>query len=181
LRGAGFEDLLVLQAAALLNLRLTVRDRALRAPLTPRYVIGCKRILTSSTYYQALARPSTSVHAGGVRAIHSQRVIGADGIAAEVDVIILVTGFEQAGFPVGTWLHDGQGRALRDLQAALAPTVYNAGGCASAYLTSAGRSSFCRPWSTARLSRRLSAFNADDYLITVSPDATQPGARYCPG
>jgi len=241
-----------LQAAALLNLRLIVRDRALRAALTPRYVIGCKRILTSSTYYQALARPSTSVHVGAVRAIQGQRVIGADGIAAEVDVIILATGFEQADFPVGTWLHDGQGRALRDrwagtpraylgstvsglpnlflllgpnlltghssaldvlerqlgylvealtairgrrgcsfevraavedsynrdLQAALAPTVYNAGGCASAYLTSDGRNSFCWPWSTARLSRRLSAFDADDYLITVNPDAARPGTRH---
>jgi cation diffusion facilitator CzcD-associated flavoprotein CzcO len=235
------------QALAWLNLRLAVRDRALRAALTPRYIIGCKRILTSSTYYKALARPGTRVHVGAVREICGQRVIGADGTATEVDVIILATGFEQAGFPVGAWLHDGQGRSLRDLwagtpraylgstvswlpnlflllgpnlltghsstvevlerqlgylaealtvareerwssfevrpavedgynrglQAALATTVYNTGGCASTYLTPGGHNSFCWPWSTARLSQRLSAFNADDYVITVNPDVIQ--------
>jgi cation diffusion facilitator CzcD-associated flavoprotein CzcO len=236
------------QALARLNLWLAVRDPALRSALTPRYIIGCKRILTSSTYYKALTRPSTRVHACAVREISGQRIIGADGTATEVDVIILATGFKQAGFPVGALLHDGQGRSLRELwagtpraylgsmvsglpnmflllgpnlltghsssldvlerqlgylartltaardnhwstvevrpavqdsynrrlQTALATTVYNAGGCVSGYLTADGHNSFCWPWSTPRLTRELSTFNADDYVITSSPDAARP-------
>ena len=53
------------------------------------------------------------------------------------------------------------------LQAALATTVYNAGGCASTYLTARGHNSFCWPWSTARLTREMSTFNAGDYLVTA--------------
>lgn len=233
------------QALARLNLRLAVRDPELRAALTPSYVIGCKRILTSSTYYKALTRPNVRVHASAVREVRGQQVIAADGTATEVDVIILATGFKQADFPVGRWLHDGQGRSLRELwggtpraylgsavsglpnlflllgpnlltghsssldvlerqlgyiadalasardnhwsvfevksavqdsynhrlQAALATTVYNAGGCVSTYLTSDGHNSFCWPWSTARLTRRMRVFNPDDYLITTAPDA----------
>jgi cation diffusion facilitator CzcD-associated flavoprotein CzcO len=236
------------QALARLNLRMAVRDRALRAALTPRYVIGCKRILTSSTYYKALTRSNTRLHACAVREVSGQRIIGADGTATEVDVLILATGFQQAGFPVAALLHDGQGRSLRDLwagtpraylgsttsglpnlflllgpnlltghsscvdvlerqlgylasaliaardnrwstvevrsavqdsynrrlQAALAGTVYNAGGCASTYLTADGHNTFCWPWSTPRLTRELSTFNPDDYVITTAPGTVWP-------
>lgn len=239
------------QALAWLHLRRTVRDPALRAALTPGYTIGCKRLLTSSSYYKAIIQPNTRVHACAVREVRGQRVIGADGTAADVDVIILATGFQQAGFPVGAWVHDGQGRSLaalwdgtpraylgstvsglpnlflllgpnlltghsscldvlerqlgyladaltrardngwssfevrpavqdrynRRLQAALATTVYNAGGCASGYLTGHGHNSFCWPWSTARLSRQMRAFNVDDYLVTGQPAAHYPHRR----
>jgi cation diffusion facilitator CzcD-associated flavoprotein CzcO len=105
------------QALARLNLRLSVKDPSLRAALTPGYRIGCKRILTSSTYYKTLTRPNVRLHGCAVRTIDGQRVIGTDGTATEVDVIILATGFELAGFPVGEWLHDGHGRTLRELWA----------------------------------------------------------------
>lgn len=240
------------QAMARLRLRMAVRDRVLRAALTPGYTIGCKRLLTSSTYFKALTKPNTQVHACAVREVCGQQVIGADGVAADVDVIILATGFQQASFPVGALVHDGQGRSLeklwegtpraylgsavnglpnlflllgpnlltghssslavlesqlgyltdalskaRDnrwsslevrpavqesynsrLQAALATTVYNAGGCASSYHTGTGHNSFCWPWSTARLRRQMGAFNADDYLITSEP--AEPPAQLQP-
>lgn len=232
-----------MQAMARAHLRMAVRDAALRATLTPDFTIGCKRILTSSTYFKAVIQPNTRIHACAVREIRGQQIIGADGMATDIDVIILATGFQQASFPVGSLVHDGQGRSLgtlwegipraylgstvnglpnlflllgpnlmtghssslavleqqlgyitdaliqaRDngwsslevrpavqdsynarLQAALATTVYNAGGCASTYLTQRGHNSFCWPWSTARLSQEMRSFNPDDYLVSSRP------------
>ena len=43
---------------AIRHLESAVSDPALRAILTPRYRMGCKRILMSNTYYPALARPN---------------------------------------------------------------------------------------------------------------------------
>jgi hypothetical protein len=51
------------------------------------------------------------------------------------------------------------------VQEALATTVYNTGGCTSYYFTSTGRNVFAWPWSTGRLVRRLSRFDADAYTF----------------
>jgi cyclohexanone monooxygenase len=231
------------QEMARAHLRRAVRDPALRATLTPSFTIGCKRLLTSDTYFKALSQPNVRIHPYAVREVRGQQVVGADGTGAEVDVVILATGFQQASFPVGTLVYDGQGRSLdalwegtpraylgstvhglpnlflllgpnlmsghssslavlerqlgyltdalsqarengwssfevrpsvqdrynRRVQAALATTVYNAGGCASTYLTERGHNSFCWPWSTSRLTRELGTFNASDYVIASQP------------
>lgn len=44
----------LLEAGARAHLRLAVADPELRRALTPDYRLGCKRLLTSSTYYPAL-------------------------------------------------------------------------------------------------------------------------------
>jgi cation diffusion facilitator CzcD-associated flavoprotein CzcO len=242
------------QAMARMHLRMAVRDAGLRAALTPDFTIGCKRLLTSGTYFKAVTKPNAHIHPCAVREVRGQQVIGDDGTAADVDAIVLATGFQQASFPVGALVHDGQGRSLEALwegtpraylgstvsgmpnlflllgpnllsghssslavlerqlgyltdallkarsnrwssfevrpavqerynsrlQAALATTVYNTGGCASTYLTERGHNSFCWPWSMPRLSQEMRAFNADDYLITAQPPAliaAAPAAR----
>src|SRR5207247_1009323 len=43
------------------HLRSQVRDRELRAKLTPDYAIGCKRILISNDFYPALTQPNVDV------------------------------------------------------------------------------------------------------------------------
>lgn len=49
------------------------------------------------------------------------------------------------------------------VDAALAGSVWNAGGCGSYYLDRNGRNSFMYPWSTLRLRRLLGSFELDDY------------------
>jgi cyclohexanone monooxygenase len=49
------------------------------------------------------------------------------------------------------------------VDAALAGSVWNAGGCGSYYLDRNGRNSFMYPWSTLRLRRALSGFELDDH------------------
>ncbi|OXM62673.1 flavin-containing monooxygenase [Amycolatopsis vastitatis] len=102
------------QKIGLAHLRLTVRDPALRAALTPDYTLGCKRLLMSNTYYRALTKSTVDVHPTAVRAIEGNRVLGADGSAAEVDAIIFGTGFHILDMPVSARVFDAEGRSLDD-------------------------------------------------------------------
>jgi cation diffusion facilitator CzcD-associated flavoprotein CzcO len=51
------------------------------------------------------------------------------------------------------------------VQKALAPTVWNAGGCKSYYLDRNGTNSTIYPWTTLDLRRRTARFDAKDYLL----------------
>jgi cation diffusion facilitator CzcD-associated flavoprotein CzcO len=76
----------------------TVKDPALRDRLTPHYEPGCKRILTSSDYYEALNRPNVSVVDSPITEITSRGVRTADGAHHPVDTIIFATGFRSQDF-----------------------------------------------------------------------------------
>ncbi|MFD4355766.1 flavin-containing monooxygenase [Nocardia sp. NPDC058518] len=232
------------QAVGSAYLRAVVRDPALRAKLTPDYLLGCKRILFSNSYLQSLTKSNVDVHATGVTEFRGNTVVGADGTTAEVDAVILGTGFHildtpladivrgadgrtmaehwkgspeaylgtvTTGFPnaftvLGPSLGTGhssafaileaqvaflvsaiesarregwavldvrpevQARYVDQVQAALAGTVYNAGGCHSYYMDANGRNSFSWPWSTGELRTRVSTFDPTDFTIT--DDAT---------
>lgn len=77
-------------------LRTQVRDRALRAKLTPTEPFGCKRILFSSSYLGAVQRPNVEVVTEGVDAVTPRGVRYADGTERETDVIVWATGFADA-------------------------------------------------------------------------------------
>ena len=51
------------------------------------------------------------------------------------------------------------------VQAALAGTVWNAGGCKSYYLDRNGTNSTIYPWTTIDLRRRTSRFRLDEYRV----------------
>jgi cation diffusion facilitator CzcD-associated flavoprotein CzcO len=79
------------------NIRRAISDPALRAKLTPDYRAGCKRILYSTNYYQALARPGAEVVTDRIVRVTPQGVVsegraGQDALR-EADVIIYATGF----------------------------------------------------------------------------------------
>ena len=50
------------------NLRKSVRDPELRAKLTPDYKVGCKRLVISSTFYDAIQRDNVLLETSGYRA-----------------------------------------------------------------------------------------------------------------
>jgi cation diffusion facilitator CzcD-associated flavoprotein CzcO len=103
-----------LQAIGQAYLRATVRDAELRAKLTPTYLLGCKRILFSNNYLQSLSRPNVEVHATGVAEVRGSTVIGSDGSRAEVDAIILGTGFHILDMPVAGLVRGADGRTLAE-------------------------------------------------------------------
>lgn len=78
---------------ALAHLEAQVADPALRAALTPRYPMGCKRILLSDTYYPALCRPNVRVIPSGVERLDDDGVVATSGERFDADVVIYGTGF----------------------------------------------------------------------------------------
>jgi cation diffusion facilitator CzcD-associated flavoprotein CzcO len=102
------------QRLALRNLAASISDPGLRAKLTPRYIMGCKRILLSSDYYPALARPNVEVVASGLARVDGPAVIAQDGTAHEVDAIIFATGFHTTDMPIAERILGADGRSLAE-------------------------------------------------------------------
>ncbi|MFJ1807612.1 MULTISPECIES: flavin-containing monooxygenase [unclassified Streptomyces] len=113
--GIGFRHpalLRAVQKVGTLHLRATVRDPRLRRALSPDYTLGCKRLLLSNAYYPALTRSNVTVHATAVEAVRGNRVVGADGTGADVDTIILGTGFHILDMPIAQRVFDADGVRL---------------------------------------------------------------------
>jgi cation diffusion facilitator CzcD-associated flavoprotein CzcO len=111
------------QAVALRHLHKSVTDPALRAKLTPDYVLGCKRILLSNDYYPAVSQPNVELFATGVSAIRGNTVVGTDGTEREVDTIILGTGFHVSDPPIAAHIRGSDGRTLAEVWAG-SPEAY---------------------------------------------------------
>jgi cation diffusion facilitator CzcD-associated flavoprotein CzcO len=96
-RAAGFikqpDRLKKAQALALKYLHGAVADPALRARLTPDYVMGCKRILISNDYYPAIVRENVELVTDPIDHVTEDAIVTRDGETREVDVIIHGTGF----------------------------------------------------------------------------------------
>jgi cation diffusion facilitator CzcD-associated flavoprotein CzcO len=122
----------VMKAAELVgrvHIRRSIKDRALRAAVTPDYTIGCKRILMSNDYYPSLVQDNVELVTGGVARVTERGVIGADGTEREVDAIIYGTGFAVRN-PLGPISVRGRGGAdlaqlwqERGLEAYLGTTI----------------------------------------------------------
>jgi cation diffusion facilitator CzcD-associated flavoprotein CzcO len=107
-------ELGLVERVARLAMARHVKDPALRAKLTPDYRIGCKRILLSSEYYPALARPNVDVVASGLSEIRGSTLVAADGTEAEADVIVFGTGFHVTDMPIADRVVGADGRTLAE-------------------------------------------------------------------
>ena len=76
----------------------TVRDPVLRAKLTPNYEVGCKRLVMSPTFYQAVQDPTVEVVTDKIDHIVPQGIVTADGKLHELDVLALATGFDPSAY-----------------------------------------------------------------------------------
>ncbi|XP_037040358.1 baeyer-Villiger monooxygenase-like isoform X2 [Bradysia coprophila] len=74
------------------------RRKHLLDDMTPQYNFGCKRVLMSEQYYNAMARPNVCVHSSHVDKIVERTIYTKDGSKEEVDVLILATGFQVSNF-----------------------------------------------------------------------------------
>nr|WP_255450287.1 NAD(P)/FAD-dependent oxidoreductase [Skermania sp. ID1734] len=75
------------------NIARGIDDPELRRKLTPRYRIGCKRILGSNDYYPALNRPNVSVITDPIAQFTENGIVTADGTDRPADAVIYATGF----------------------------------------------------------------------------------------
>jgi cation diffusion facilitator CzcD-associated flavoprotein CzcO len=92
-----------------------VHDPALRAKLTPSYTMGCKRILMSNDYYQALVRPNVEVVTDGIERVTRDGIRTRDGQERKADAIICGTGFTASDYLAPIRLIGPGGRNLNDV------------------------------------------------------------------
>ncbi len=104
-----------LPARKLLNKQ--VPDAALRDRLTPRYPIGCKRVLVSNDWLPTFSRPNVELVTDPIEAVTPAGVRVAGGREIEADAIVLGTGFAASEFLAPM---DIRGRGGRSLDAAWA-------------------------------------------------------------
>jgi cation diffusion facilitator CzcD-associated flavoprotein CzcO len=105
----------LVELVARAQLRLQVRDRAMRAQLTPHYDIGCKRVLLSNDWYPMLTAPNTELVTAAIAEVRERSIVTADGVERPVDAIILATGFRPTDPPIAYRLRGAEGRLLADV------------------------------------------------------------------
>ncbi len=81
------------EAYARHHLRKEVSDPVLRAKLTPDYALGCKRVLLTNDWLQALTRPNVDVVTSGISEVREHSIVDGEGVERPVDAIIYGTGF----------------------------------------------------------------------------------------
>lgn len=66
--------------------------------LTPNFPPGCKRIAKSENYLEAVAQSNVTVVTASVEKIDGNTLIDSNGNKDQVDILVLATGFNVAGF-----------------------------------------------------------------------------------
>ncbi len=106
------------------NLAKGVKDPQLRAKLTPRFGIFCKRILISNDYYPALASANVEVVTDAIARVTPTGVVAADGTERRVDVIVVATGFHATDPPIRNLVRGTNGRSLAEAWSSSGMTTY---------------------------------------------------------
>lgn len=102
------------EAFARLYLFRHVRDRSMRRALTPKFSIGCKRVLLTSQWLPALARPDVTLVSGAASAVTPHGLVDSDGTEHPADVIIFGTGFQPTEPPIARAVTGTDGRTLAE-------------------------------------------------------------------
>jgi cation diffusion facilitator CzcD-associated flavoprotein CzcO len=106
-----------IEALCLENLETQVRDPALRERLRPSYRAGCKRLVVSAEFYQAMQQPNVALVDDPIAAVEPNGVRTRDGTLHELDVLVLATGFRVDRFMRPTTIVGRNGCQLDDLWA----------------------------------------------------------------
>ncbi len=78
-----------------------VNSSELAAALTPKFPLGCRRILLSDDYYPALQRDNVAVETTPIERLDANSLVTADGIHHHVDCLVAATGFHSHDFLPG--------------------------------------------------------------------------------
>jgi cation diffusion facilitator CzcD-associated flavoprotein CzcO len=88
----------LIQAQCRWNLRLSVRDRQLRAKLTPKDLPMCKRQVLAGHFYRSVQQPGVEVISDPIDHIESRGVVTGDGTLHELDLLVYATGFDARAY-----------------------------------------------------------------------------------
>ena len=112
-----------LEPLALRHLRRQIGPGPLREALTPRYRMGCKRILIADDYYPTFKLPQVALETAAIAEVEAHGVRLADDRRIELDALVAATGFDAADMKPPCPVIGPQGRTLH-AQWAQAPEGY---------------------------------------------------------
>jgi cation diffusion facilitator CzcD-associated flavoprotein CzcO len=107
-----FGHLVHLRSAAFMRWQL--RDPQLRRKAWPDYTFGCKRVLFSSYFLRALARPNVELVTDPITSMTPAGIQTSDGRLHELDCVIWGTGFKATEFMFPMEVTGAEGRDLRE-------------------------------------------------------------------
>ncbi len=79
-------------------LETSVKDPVLREKLRPDYKVGCKRLVMSSEFYNAIQHPNANLVTDQITIIEPDGVRTSDGNLHEIDILVFATGFKVDAF-----------------------------------------------------------------------------------
>ena len=104
----------MISSMALNHLRQQVPDEKLREKLTPKYAIGCKRILISNDYYPTLMQPHVALCTDGIESVDGNSIVLRSGERVDLDLLVVATGFEATDLPIAELIHGLNGQRLSE-------------------------------------------------------------------
>lgn len=105
------------------NLEQSVSDPDLRERLRPDYRAGCKRLVLSDNFYEAIQKPQAELVTEPIERVEAGGVRTGDGRLHELDVLVLATGFHADAFMRPMGVVGRNGTELADVWADR-PTAY---------------------------------------------------------
>lgn len=97
------------------HLRRKIKDPKLQAALTPKYELGCKRVLVSDDFYPTLTRQNVELVTEGISEIRAHSIVTADGVERPIEVLIFGTGFRATEPLIGIRLVGRDGVEIHDV------------------------------------------------------------------
>jgi len=76
----------------------SIEDPQLRAKVTPKDEMGCKRIMLTDDWYPTLTKPNVGLIADRIDEVTPAGIRAGDGVERPYDAIVLATGFATHGF-----------------------------------------------------------------------------------
>ena len=95
---AASPEMQVIKQACRDNLENSVGDYLLREKLRPTYRAGCKRLIFSPDFYQAIQHPNAELVTDTIARVETDGIRMADGRLHELNVLVLATGFRPDRF-----------------------------------------------------------------------------------
>jgi cation diffusion facilitator CzcD-associated flavoprotein CzcO len=102
------------RAAGRRQITKAISDPVLRAKVTPRDEIGCKRIMLTDEWYPTLTKPNVGLVTDRIAEVTATGIRTQDGVERPADVLVLATGFETHGFVAPMEITGEDGRSLAD-------------------------------------------------------------------
>lgn len=103
------------EAISRANIFRGIRDPELREAVTPKFAVGCKRILKSNEWYPTLDQNNVELVTDGIARVTETGIVTNDGTARDVDVIVVATGFHVTDSPIFGAIVGSGGKSLADV------------------------------------------------------------------